>query len=383
MSKQVDEEQLFGRLELASLIPGNIPNSELLKDSAYSEMYKKLSELREKYAITGEAEHLENAGEVSVKMDGLKNVLYTLYGNTPKINVSGKIPDSEIIFLDEIFKANDGILNSLLTALNERVYTNEGETVKIPAISFFSASNEIPDFNDPAEKILKPLYDRFELKAVTKYVEIRENRLKVLKDKQNPPGSFIQNAEITLEELTQAQNEVKAVKIPDGINGLMDDILCEFRRKGLHISDRKYFNYSPIVQAKAYLDGRQEVNSRDLLILSAYLWTKPEEIQTVSEILQNMCENPLSSKISNIIAMAGDSYGDLKENAENKRAFVKFRGEMLKLYNDLDNLKGHDLNEADNEAIEKAVEALENISRAAHGENSYTYAPLSELKQLQ
>ena len=39
-----------------------------------------------------------------------------------------------IVFLDELFKANDGILNSLLTALNERVYTNEGQAVKIPVI---------------------------------------------------------------------------------------------------------------------------------------------------------------------------------------------------------------------------------------------------------
>ena len=40
-------------------------------------------------------------------------------------------------------QCNDGVLNSLLTALNERKYTNEGRTYPIPTISFFAASNSM------------------------------------------------------------------------------------------------------------------------------------------------------------------------------------------------------------------------------------------------
>ena len=43
--------------------------------------------------------------------------------------------------------------------------------MKIPTISFFAASNEIPDFSEPENEILKPLYDRFDLKIVTEYVK--------------------------------------------------------------------------------------------------------------------------------------------------------------------------------------------------------------------
>ena len=102
----------------------------------------------------------------------------------PSVLTTGKIPEADICFLDEIFKCNDGVLNSLLTALNEHKYTNEGRTYPIPTISFFAASNEIPNFNDPQDKILEALYDRLELKIVTENITDRDKRLGVLKDKQ-------------------------------------------------------------------------------------------------------------------------------------------------------------------------------------------------------
>ena len=61
------------------------------------------------------------------------------------------------------------------------------------------------------------------------------------------------NTMITLNELYAMQNEVKLVKVPNSINEIMDDILCALRRKDIHISDRKFFNFTPIVQAAAYI----------------------------------------------------------------------------------------------------------------------------------
>ncbi len=45
MSKQTDEEQLFGRLDLSSIIPGNMPHSELEKDTSYSVKLNAIKEI--------------------------------------------------------------------------------------------------------------------------------------------------------------------------------------------------------------------------------------------------------------------------------------------------------------------------------------------------
>lgn len=248
MSKQTDEEVLFGRLDLSSLIPGGVPEEVLEQDQHYQQLRRKLeTELQ-----AGGPDCDSKLADLTAEMEQYRKALAELHSGEPRIITKGKLPDSHIVFLDEIFKASDGILNALLTALNERRYTNEGKTIHIPTISFFSASNEIPNFANPEEKILKPLYDRFELKVITEYVENRAARLAVLKQKQAGQGAMKSPAAvISLAELEAMQREVLQVCVPDRVNELMDDVLCELRSKGIHISDRKYFNYAPIAQAKA------------------------------------------------------------------------------------------------------------------------------------
>ena len=95
--------------------------------------------------------------------------------NVKKIVEEGKlvrewtsIKDAEIVFLDEIFKANSAILNSLLSLLQERILYDpfSGTAVKTNVISVFGASNEIP-----SEEELQALYDRFAVRIFIKYLD--------------------------------------------------------------------------------------------------------------------------------------------------------------------------------------------------------------------
>ena len=378
MSKQADEEQLFGRIDLSSLIPGNADKEILANDPNYQ---ASLNVLIDKMGNGSSAENIEESLKT---LEVMKQAAYVIHGNKPKLITTGKIPDSHIVFLDEIFKANDGILNSLLTALNERRFTNEGDTIDIPAISFFAASNEIPNFNNAEEKILKALYDRLELKIVTEYVQDRGVRLALLQNRQ-AGISWRAEETITLDELCEMQDEAASVAIPDGVNELMDDILCELRDKGVHVSDRKYFSYYPLAQAMAWLNGRSKVEPPDLLILRHYLWTTPDERATISQILERRCINPLKETLDELVKMAVEAYGDFEDAADTvdtAKRIGKLRNEYTTLYEVVTGLLGNAQNDPEREQINSALSQMEDYSRKAHAAVNYTYAPLSELFEL-
>lgn len=383
LSKGTDEEQLFGRLDLGSLLPGGVPASVLEEDSSYQKLREDAEKTHAAYESDPSEKNYRQFLDTASRLENYRQALGQAGQGRPSIITAGKIPESHIIFLDEVFKANDGLLNALLTALNEREYTNEGVTRQIPAISFFAASNEIPNFSDPAESILRPLYDRFELKMVTEYVKDRDTRLAMLAKKQSPTSTAA-GCSITFEELEEMQREVAAVKVPATVNEAMDDILCELRRKGVHISDRKYFGFTPIVQAQAWLEGRAEAQVYDLLALTAYLWTAPEELPQIAQVLKDICENPLGDRIDNLRTMALESYEAFKtDNAVvGVKAIRKFREDMLTIFQQFIELKKEAHTEADDRNLEELLTFLEEKNRSASDTVGFTHVPLPEMAQL-
>lgn len=74
--------------------------------------------------------------------------------------VDGKLPEARVAFLDEIFKSNSAILNTLLTIINERKFYQDGRPVPVRLRMLFAATNSVPEFEE-----LAALRDRFALKV--------------------------------------------------------------------------------------------------------------------------------------------------------------------------------------------------------------------------
>lgn len=381
LSKQTDEEALFGRLDLASLIPGAVAQSVLNKDTWYQAMREQLAQKMEDCRQT--EERSEKVQELTDQMEVYRKALAELHSSTPEIITEGKIPEAHIVYLDEIFKSSDGVLNSLLTALNERRYTNEGRTVEIPTISFFAASNEIPNFHNREEQILAPLYDRFAFKVLTRDIQQRENRLQMLRRKQSLQPALT-SAEITLDELLAMQEEVKQILIPETVNERMDDILCALRSQGVTVSDRTFLRYGQIVRAAAWIAGHNPVQMSDLLQLKNYLWKEPGEIDAVVQTLEKLCMNPLEHELEALHMAALDCQADFTAVPADKqaRALMKFRGEMVQLYRKWEDLRQSADNPTDDMLLQNALNMLETISRDVHQTAQFTYVTLPEILKL-
>lgn len=115
MSKQTDEEALFGRLDLSSLIPGGVPEEVLEKDQHYQELRRKLeTELQ-----TGGPNSASQLADLTAEMEQYRKALAELHSGEPRIITKGKLPDSHIVFLDEIFKASDGNMRTYFRSLSD------------------------------------------------------------------------------------------------------------------------------------------------------------------------------------------------------------------------------------------------------------------------
>ena len=183
------------------------------------------------------------------------------------------------------------------------------------------------------------------------------------------------------------QQEVKSIEVPDGINELADDILCELRRSGVTVSDRKYLNFAPLAQAKAWLEGHGKVQAQDMLALRNYLWQKPADRTIVDAVLNRLCVNPMQAKVDELAKMALDAEEDFRAarsaagtTSTANKALIKLRAELVRLYRSQQELAAGAQSDSETAMVASLLDGLEQISKSAHEEAGFTYAPLAQLE---
>ncbi|MEA2624698.1 MAG: MoxR-like ATPase [Candidatus Binatota bacterium] len=191
-----------------------------------------------------------------------------------------KLPRAHLAFLDEVFKANSSILNAILTVVNERLFHNGRAIDRVPLLTLFGATNELPE-----EDELAALYDRFLLRFVVQYVREDFRFLRMLE-----PRPTSARATITLSVLGEAQAEADAVVVSAGVLRLLTECRRELGRKGIIASDRRYRQALGVLRAHAILDGRREVEEEDLFFLEHVLWRDPAEQAEVRATLRTLLQ---------------------------------------------------------------------------------------------
>ncbi len=217
-----------------------------------------------------------------ISVSGLKKDEY-------KRITTGRLVEAELVFLDEIFKASSAILNTLLRVINERVYTNGSQTMSVPLLSLFGASNELPQGNE-----LEALWDRFMLRVKVGYLSdggfvqfIRAAR------QVGTNGQTV--ATLAQSELAQLQQAAAALPVPDAICDGLSQLRKELTAQGICLSDRRWGQTLGVLRAHALLEGRATVDDDDLPILKHCLWQTPDQITDVAKLLARL-GHPLNAK---------------------------------------------------------------------------------------
>lgn len=227
----------------------------------------------------------------------------------------GKLPVADIAVIDEVFKCNSAVLNTLLPIMNERVYFDDGAQAKaIPLQVLVGLSNELP--NGGVDGELAALWDRFDLRYTVDYVKDERNFAKMLRLSAAKPTTTI-----SLHELNVAQQQAEQVEITDDTINALVRLWKELKSQGFIISDRRFRNCLGFLKAHAWLEGRKVVADDDIAILSNMLWTEPDKIKQIKKIVLGFA-NPLTLQANQIFDGAFELAAKLKEMAESSERTV-------------------------------------------------------------
>lgn len=199
--------------------------------------------------------------------------------------VEGMLPEAEIVFLDEVFKANSAILNSLLGVLNERIYSVGSVAHRVPLISTFGASNEVPNDED-----LMAVFDRF-------LIRVRSDNL----DSYHFHELLLRGIDHEVRTMTDSQKGVSGVLSAQELRALQQSLalrmqfsseflssykslIFQIRSEGITVSDRRAVKLLRLLAASATLDDRRSADASDFFVLR-HIWNNLDQAEILDGIV--------------------------------------------------------------------------------------------------
>ncbi len=210
----------------------------------------------------------------------------------------GFLPEANVAFLDEIWKASPAIQNTLLTILNEKKFHNGNKLNEVPLKALVSASNELPQKNQG----LEALWDRFLIRAIVNPIQSDEDFEKFLygekvKAELEPTDSMKKNLILT-SELEYWTEKIEKIEIPDEVRTVIREIRHELSRKNerrqenekFYVSDRRWKKIIKILKTSAFLNGRNSVDLMDCQLVEYCIWNTESQIKEAEQIVKDCVE---------------------------------------------------------------------------------------------
>jgi MoxR-like ATPase len=240
---------------------------------------------------------------------------------------TGRLPEADFAFIDEVFKGSSAILNTLLKILNERVYdAGDGVARPVSLKLCVAASNEwaSPDTG----KELAALSDRFQLRKAVSPIRSQAGRQRLLWTRDHAPEF---TGTVTPAEVEQARRQAATLPWSAAAKEALETILKELAREGIHPGDRRQFKTVGVVRAFAFLSGADEVLPEHLEVARHCLWDDPlEQPLKAAQVIARVA-NPPGMRVTQLLLEAEQvlAAADVRNLAEAAKAAAKL-GEIEK-----------------------------------------------------
>lgn len=203
-----------------------------------------------------------------------------------KVVTDNMMPDSPYPILDEALKASDGCINSLLEIMQERTFRSEPTQVLCAG-----AATNWPEV-DQLSKHVEALYDRFLLRChVTPVDRSKKTLRRELYRAATKVRTYQPNVTVTVDELKAAHADALDVEVSDEVIDILDGIVGRLmggKDNYVEVSDRRSTALQVVLQANAWLEGRDEVSIEDFDVLKHGLWSKRKDLEHVKAVLETV-----------------------------------------------------------------------------------------------
>jgi len=242
--------------------------------------------------------------------------------------VKNYLPTATVVFLDEIWKAGPSIQNALLTVLNEKIYRNGEQEIKVPMKALISASNELPSKGEG----LEALWDRFLVRLIVDGVKDKQNFNDMISKSLNSYSDTVDEAlKITDDEYEKWNKQIDEIEIPENVFNVIHVIRSfidqynqreENKKNPIYISDRRWRKIVRLLRTSAFLNDRKSVDLMDCFLIKYCLWNETEQIQAVSQFVRDAIQKhgyKLSINLSDIV----DELKDIENDVKTETSFLK------------------------------------------------------------
>ena len=208
------------------------------------------------------------------------------------------LPEADIAFLDEIWKASPAIQNTLLTIINEKKFHNGNEIVSVPLKALLAASNELP----ARSRGLEALYDRFILRLPVNFIQSESTFFEMISQPSSPEFELSDETrafQITNDELKEWKGKIDEVRLSAEARNVISAIrkeltaenakLSEEEKKNgelFEVGDRRWKKIAHILKASAFLNGRNEVDLMDCQLIEYCIWNTEAQQEKAKAIVE-------------------------------------------------------------------------------------------------
>ena len=208
------------------------------------------------------------------------------------------LPEADIAFLDEIWKASPAILNTLLTIINERKFHNGSTVQDVPLKALLATSNELP----AKDRGLEALYDRFILRLPIGFIQNQNTFFEMINgaaSAQFELSDEIKKLQISNDELKSWKIQIDAVQLSEEARAVISAIRKELTAQNAALSeeekaageafaigDRRWKKIVRILKTSAFLNDRTEVDLMDCQLIEYCIWSTEKQQKKAREIVE-------------------------------------------------------------------------------------------------